>query len=107
MANHKTYVDRARIERIIDNLVALLDASEPDPDLEPSLGYGPYGVDLEGDDADDEPWLGWAAMYDGGPGATGNLDDREQDTDYEPNTDLEANSAPDLNKRPLALGEVR
>lgn len=46
---------RARIEATIEHLVSLLDAIDPDPDLEPSLGYSPYGTDLEGDDSDFEP----------------------------------------------------
>lgn len=46
---------RDRIEKIIDHLIDLLDASEPDPDLEPSLGWNPYGCDdREYDGADEE-----------------------------------------------------
>ncbi|MGE3872037.1 MAG: hypothetical protein AB7F74_03670 [Parvibaculaceae bacterium] len=50
---------------MIDALIDFLDRSDPDPDLEPSLGGSPYnrvsnGVDLEGDSSDDEPWLGWS-----------------------------------------------
>src|ERR1700687_3499209 len=48
---------RQRIEDAVDALLATLDAIDPDPDLEPSLGYMPSidrtdMVDVEGDDAD-------------------------------------------------------
>jgi hypothetical protein len=50
---------RKKIERTLDKLIGLLDALDPDPDLEPSLGYNPYGsMDQESDDADNEPSLG-------------------------------------------------
>jgi hypothetical protein len=42
----------------VDGLVALLDLISQDADLEPSLGYQPYGrreADLEGGDVQDEP----------------------------------------------------
>lgn len=50
-------LNRHRIERAIEALIELLDASEPDPDLEPSLGYNHYGSnDAEGDDErEDDP----------------------------------------------------
>jgi hypothetical protein len=56
-------LDRARIERIIDNLLALLDASEPDPDLE--------------EPGDDEPYLGWPTNAAGAHSSA--VDDREWD----------------------------
>ena len=50
---------RKKIERTLDKLISLLDALDGDPDLEPSLGYNPYGsMDQESDDADNEPSLG-------------------------------------------------
>jgi hypothetical protein len=65
-------VPRAAVERAIEALVALLDALDPDPDLEPngdeepSLGWtgegrgmGDGGDDRELDTANDEPSLGW------------------------------------------------
>lgn len=57
---------RRQIEADIERLIALLDAMDGDPDLEPSLGqWSPFSgcrfeVDLEGDDSDYEPSLGWA-----------------------------------------------
>jgi hypothetical protein len=53
--------DREAIEAEIERLIAFLDLLDPDTDLEdngdvePSLGCRD---DLEGDTADDEPWLG-------------------------------------------------
>lgn len=54
-----------RLDQIIELLIEIRDRMDPDPDLEPSLGYNPYGSDdregddcelLEGDDnCDDEP----------------------------------------------------
>ncbi|MFT3673159.1 hypothetical protein [Aestuariivirga sp.] len=57
--------EREEIEAAIEQLIALLDAMDGDPDLEPSLGMGDaHGADdRERDDADDEdcgdsePWL--------------------------------------------------
>ena len=48
----------------VENLIAFLDLTDDDPDLEPSLGENPYTgdpatVDLEGDNSDDEFSLGW------------------------------------------------
>ena len=48
----------------VENLLAFLDLTDDDPDLEPSLGENPYTgdpatVDLEGDGSDDEFSLGW------------------------------------------------
>jgi hypothetical protein len=42
-----------------DDLEAEHDGREPDADLEPSLGGGTYGLDVELDTGDDEPNLGW------------------------------------------------
>lgn len=62
---------RPTIEAEIERLIALLDAMDGDPDLEPSLGFNvlmlTYAgavdlVDLEGDTADDEPSLGWTEL---------------------------------------------
>lgn len=60
--------DRATVAYTIERLIDMLDAMEDDPDLEPSLGYNPYGCDdregcggTTGGDEDDEPSLGWAA----------------------------------------------
>lgn len=55
-------IPRHRIEAAIESLIALLDASEPDPDLEPQ--------------GDDEPWLGWTSTM-----AHGNNEDREDGDD--------------------------
>src|SRR4051812_47163892 len=52
---------RKRIEGRIEELIAVLDAADPDPDLEPSLCGGPCTDDREDDSADDEPELGWTA----------------------------------------------
>lgn len=55
---------RPVIEAEIERLIALLDAIDGDPDLEPSLGFNVLmltyagAVDLEGDTADDEPTMG-------------------------------------------------
>jgi hypothetical protein len=50
---------RKKIEIALDRLIDILDKLDPDPDLEPSLGYNPYGsMDQESDDADNEPSLG-------------------------------------------------
>ena len=71
---------RKLVETAIERPIDLLDAIEPDPDLEdnadgePSLGWpipdqrwgnctgDNGGDDREGDTADDEPWLGWTEM---------------------------------------------
>ncbi len=58
---------REQIEADIDRLIGLLDALDGDPDLEPSLGAplpGYYTTcDLEGDDSDFEPSLGWEEVH--------------------------------------------
>jgi hypothetical protein len=56
---------RQRIERIIDNLIALLDETDPDPDEEPV--------------GDDEPSLGWISPCDRRAGYVGGCSDLEQD----------------------------
>ncbi len=58
-----TLAAREVIENEIERLIGVLDAMDPDPDLEPSLGWSPYvddsrTVDIEGDDCDLEPSLG-------------------------------------------------
>lgn len=68
---------RQRIERIIDNLIALLDETDPDPDLEPYLAD--TDSDFEGDDADHEPSLGWISPCDRRPGYIGGCSDLEHD----------------------------
>lgn len=57
-----TALPRHRIENAIEALIALLDASELDPDLEPH--------------ADDEPSLGWTSTM-----ALANTDDLEDNED--------------------------
>lgn len=78
---------RQRIEHIIDNLIALLDETEPDADLEPSLG-----------------WIN-PTTYSGF--TRGGSDDREECSDFEPDTDLEENTTPTMEDRGLYFGEVR
>lgn len=53
---------REALENEIERLIGILDAMEPDPDLEPDLGWNPYlrthggkAADLEGGDDDLEP----------------------------------------------------
>lgn len=79
-------LDRRRIERAIEALIELLDAADPDPDFEPSLG--------------------WTRTWDGAPGAYGSTDEREECDDFEPDTDREEDFAPDLNERPRIFGEA-
>lgn len=84
--------DRQQIEDEIERLIDLLDAVDPDPDLEPSLGsngHSHLGVagweDLEGDDCDLEPSLGASEVSFAGAGisqitwGSGALDDLEHD----------------------------
>jgi len=71
---HGREATERRIERhlaIVTALLALIDSADPDPDLEPGEddepsigGTAPWGqqVDLELDDADREPSLGWTEM---------------------------------------------
>lgn len=67
--------EREKIEAAIEQLIALLDVIDGDPDLEPSLGIGGNYVsdDREGDDADDEdcgdlePSLGAVETHPPGP----------------------------------------
>ncbi len=78
----------------VERLLALLDATEPDADLEPSLGsvtaedwqdqkkWAAGGrADLELDDADDEPWLGTLGN---GLDLEDEFDGREDDVEDEP-----------------------
>lgn len=63
---------RAKVEEYIEELIALLDVLDGDPDLEdnndaePSIGNqgryinGKLEYDLEDDASDDEPNLGWS-----------------------------------------------
>ncbi|WP_129415292.1 hypothetical protein [Mesorhizobium sp. Pch-S] len=56
--------DRTSIAYTIESLINLLDAMEPDPDLEPDLGSGDDregNGGAEGGDEDREPSLGWSA----------------------------------------------
>ena len=62
--NHITPIRRQFIEDRIERLIAILDAADPDPDLEPSLAGGICTDDREGDSADDEPELGWTGDVD-------------------------------------------
>src|SRR5688572_15358930 len=74
---------RERLEAEIERLIAMLDAIDGDPDLEPSIigsldprkGYAPIEDDREGgdvldegepDDWSDEPSLGWGHPGQGG-----------------------------------------
>jgi hypothetical protein len=78
---------RHRIERAIEALIALLDDTQPDPDLEPNLG-----------------WTDFTTWH---PGCLAGVDDREHDEDLEEDhVRGDADSTPSLNDRPLALGEV-
>ncbi|MEO6012747.1 MAG: hypothetical protein ABIQ30_04065 [Devosia sp.] len=40
---------------LVAALIDFLDDTDADPDLEPSIGWGPFGDDLEGGDVQDEP----------------------------------------------------
>lgn len=62
-----TVLHRHKIERAIDVLIALLDAADGDPDLEPYLaGFHPQDDDREGDDErEDDPAERGIADYDG------------------------------------------
>lgn len=90
-------LDRQQIEDEIDRLIAILDAMDPDPDLEPSLGWSPYvddprTVDIEGDDCDLEPSLGAPEVSMAGAGISqinwgaGPRDDLEEECDDEGDT---------------------
>lgn len=78
---------RQRIERIIDNLIALLDESDQDPDDEPSLGW-----------CNPVEYRGFTA---------GGSDDREECCDFEPDVDMEENTTPQMDDRGLYFGEIR
>lgn len=79
--------NRQRIERIIDNLIELLDATEPNPDDEPSLGW-----------CNPTTYSGFTAC---------GSDDREECSDFEPDVDIEENTTPMMDERALFFGEVR
>ncbi|MGE4249035.1 MAG: hypothetical protein AB7F09_06580 [Parvibaculaceae bacterium] len=77
---------RQQIEDEIERLIGLLDAVDPDPDLEPSLGAElGHAVDAEGDDCDLEPSLGAPEISFAGAGinqitwGAGPLNDLEHD----------------------------
>ena len=87
----------------IDSLIDLLDALEPDPDLEPSFGHlPPGGLDECEPDNDLEPSLGSlggcvsAAHFDQRLWAAGNGRDAEQDVHDEPHDDVDGDREPDL-----------
>jgi hypothetical protein len=86
--------DRAGIAYTVERLINMLDAMEPDPDLEPYLAglhQGSHTDDREGDDgyggdADNEPSLGWTSTGHMGkeqPSMFG-PDLEDDDADYEP-----------------------
>ncbi|MDB5563753.1 MAG: hypothetical protein JWP84_319 [Tardiphaga sp.] len=85
----------------IDRLLAFLDTTEPDPDLEPSLGasYGGSGAggdDRELDDENDEPSLGSSNDYHGG----GNQDAAWRYTPH----DIHDREGPDHDLEPSLCG---
>ena len=86
---------RRRIERDVDLLIALLDALEPDPDLDGGVG-DEDGCDVE--DVQGEPSLGWTNEG-GGIYALNDLEldiaDEEDDDPAECNGDLENATAED------------
>ena len=101
---------REQAEHEIEKLIAFVDRIAPDPDLEPSLGYNPFGGDdREGDDADAEPSLGSIDVHPSGyttqnelrgltnqeNWAAGNRDDAEGDEHdgSEPDVDDEEDDA--------------
>ena len=71
---------REAIERAIEALVVLLDAFEPDPDLEPA------GDEEDGHEADLEPSLGGGGTW---TDAGLQYDLEEDRSDYEPDADAE------------------
>lgn len=75
-------IPRRRVEAAIDSLIAYLDATESDPDLEEAGDLEP-STDRELDTADDEPSLGslgsTAMAVDGQHWSDGSGDDFEED----------------------------
>lgn len=87
---------RKKIERALDKLIALLDACDPDPDLEPSLGSNPYGsLDQEDDSCDNEPSLG----------ATTALNQEKAWRVGGNDLEFDGDTCPDADKEPDADGE--
>jgi hypothetical protein len=89
---------RREAAKAVESLLAFLDLTDGDPDLEPSLGQTAYTndpatVDVEGDDSDKEPSLGWtAAVKQAGQHWHGELQDSElDDCDKEDSGDTEPN----------------
>jgi hypothetical protein len=89
---------RDKIEAAVDRLLSILDAADPDADLEPTtsaIGFhgevASGGLDECEPVGDDEPDLGWTATTkQAGFGWTGGLEDREQEHDgREPQGDEE------------------
>lgn len=70
---HVDLRQRHSLSKAIDSLIGLLDAMEPDPDLE--------------DGGDGEPWLGWPEAYPGRGAAWGlhvtGEDDREAEDEHD------------------------
>jgi hypothetical protein len=96
---------RRRIERDVDLLIALLDALEPDPDLDGGVGdedgceaedRSIYGGGMPHEDEDCEPSLGWTNLgVNLSPGQNGALDDLEDATaDLEPDNGDVAENGP-------------
>ena len=56
-----TRFDRLRIEQTVEQLIALLDAADGDPDFEDDAEDD--GCEDEGFDADSEPSLGWPERH--------------------------------------------
>ena len=78
---------RHRVEAAIEFLINYLDSVDPDAYLEPTTGWNPYGLDeLEGDDADNEPSIGWTdRMAQCGAGWSGdNATTFDFDLEYDP-----------------------
>ena len=58
----RLYELRAAIERTLHEMVELLDAIDPDPDLEPTMGDVENSRLDKHESDDDEPSLGWTAV---------------------------------------------
>lgn len=72
---------RATLEAYIEQLIALLDDMDGDENMEPSLAdTHPRHSDLEADDCDLEPSLGWTNGW-LSPGTLGGLHDLEPNGD--------------------------
>lgn len=77
---------RAEAEAAIERLIAMVDELDPDPDLEPTLGFiPPGGLDDGEPDDPEEPSLGSTNGIDQSAWAAGNTEDAEgEDSDLEP-----------------------